>query len=353
MSKRNKLAVLIMVLIGVSIFAFEMRDLNIHQVWRTLMGLRLRWVAVALLVMLATWVIETLVVQIFVQHDGERLPFKAALRVPLVEQLFNAITPFASGGQPAQLVALMQSGVEAGRASSVLLMKFIVYQFMVLINFVLTLIVGFQQIAGRFQALAWLIVFGFLIHITVITGLLLVMYQYKFTKKLVNWALHFLGLFMSPKRLAMWKQRMDLKIDTFYAESLHLKREKKRVVKAAALTMLQLLLYYSVPYFVLLSFGVQHVDLIEVMVLHVMIVMIVSLFPIPGGTGGAEYSFKTLFGAYVASAPRLLLAMLLWRFLTYYLGMICGIFALGVTPNKMAAAPLDPRELLARQHDKD
>jgi hypothetical protein len=41
--------------------------------------------------------------------------------------------------------------------------------------------------------LAWLIVFGLVIHVVVIIGLLLVMYQYHFTKRLV-----------SGSRVVMW-----------------------------------------------------------------------------------------------------------------------------------------------------
>lgn len=335
MSRGNKIAAFIMVLLGVAIFAFEMRTVNVHAAIHTLTTMNLWWLLLALLVMICSWVVESFVVRMFVEHDGERLSFKAAFRVPLIEQLFNNITPFASGGQPAQLVALMQAGVEGGRASSVLLMKFIVYQFMVLINFVLTLAIGFNQVASKFGPLALLIVFGFVIHVTVIVGLLLVMYYYNFTKKLVSWFVHVAGWFVSAERQHHLQAKMDEKIDTFYAESLHLKQAKAKVFKAAALTFAQLLLYYSVPYFVLRSFGIFHVSLIEVMVMHVMIVMIVSLFPIPGGTGGAEYSFKTLFASFVPGAAQLVLAMLLWRFLTYYLGMLVGGVALAVTPDRM------------------
>ncbi|WP_179396293.1 lysylphosphatidylglycerol synthase transmembrane domain-containing protein [Lacticaseibacillus absianus] len=338
MSRRNKLVALLMVLIGGGIFAFEMRDLQVRQVIHTLRHLQLWWLLVATLMMLASWLVETLVVQIFVQHEGERLSFGAALRVPLVEQLFNNITPFASGGQPAQLVALMQAGVEGGRASSILLMKFIVYQFMVLINFVITLVLGFHQMASRFGPLAFLIIFGFVIHVTVIAGLLLVMYHYRFTKRLVGWIVRVAGWFVGAQRQAMMQATMDEKIDTFYAESLHLKQAKGKVLRAAALTLVQLLLYYAVPYFVLRCFGVTNVSLVEVIVLHVMIVMIVSLFPIPGGTGGAEYSFKTLFATYVPLPSQLVLAMLLWRLLTYYLGMALGALALGFSPSRMKAA---------------
>ncbi|KRK71395.1 lysylphosphatidylglycerol synthase transmembrane domain-containing protein [Lacticaseibacillus nasuensis] len=334
MTRKNKIAVAVMIAIGVAIFLWEMRNVDVHAAWHTLLTLRLQWLAVAFLVILLSYVIEALVVQIFVAHEGEHLTFKSAMRVPLIEQLFNAITPFSTGGQPAQLVALMQSGVEGGRASSVLLMKFIVYQFMVLINFVFTLFIGLKHLAAQFGPLAWLIVFGFTIHLLVIAGLLLIMYQYRFTKRLVAFGIRLLRPFVSAGRRAAWQATMDAKIDTFYAESVHLKQEKTKVIRAALLTFVQLLLYYSVPYFVLLSFGVPHVNLVHVMVLHVMIVMIISLFPIPGGAGGAEYSFKALFATFMGPA-QLVLAMLLWRFITYYLGMVCGIVALAVVPDRL------------------
>ncbi len=122
-----------------------------------------------------------------------------------------------------------------------------------------------------------------------------------------------------------------------------MKQAKRKVLKASVLTFIQLLLYYSVPYFVLRSFGIAHLSLVGVMVMHVMIVMIVSLFPIPGGTGGAEYSFKTLFSAFVPGQAQLVLAMLLWRFLTYYLGMLLGGVALAVTPDRMDQAPKEKK----------
>lgn len=335
MTRKNKIAVWVMVAIGVAIFAFELHTVNLKSVWHNLLTLQFGWLLVAFMLILASWAVEAVVVQIFVQHPGEHLGYRAALRVPLVEQLFNNITPFSTGGQPAQLIALMQAGVEGGRASSVLLMKFIVYQFMVLINFIITLTLGFHRIATQFGALSLLIVFGFVTHITVIVGLLLVMYQYKFTKRLVRFGLRLLRPFVKQAKRDAWQAQLDEKIDTFYAESLHLKREKRKVLKAAALTMVQLLLYYAIPYFVLLSFHVTTANLINVMVMHVMIVMIISLFPLPGGAGGAEYSFKTLFGTFVSSNARLVLAMLLWRIITYYLGIVAGIIALTVVPPKM------------------
>lgn len=345
MTSKNKWAAALMFLVGALIFAWESRHTNFHQLYLEVRTLNWFWLLVGALVMFLSWVVETWVLQIMVHSKQAHLPFKEAIRVPLVEQLFNAITPFATGGQPAQLFAMLQSGIEGGRASSVLLMKFIVYQFMVLINFVLTMVVGFERIAAHVGPLASLIVFGMTIHVFVIIGLLLVMYYYNFTKKLVGILLIPVGWFVGQEKRQELDTQLAEKIDTFYEESLHLKQEKWKVIKACALTLVQLMLYYSVPYFVLLSLHVTHVDIIRVMVLHVMIVMIVSLFPIPGGAGGAEYSFKSIFATYVVSQSRLVLAMMLWRFLTYYMGMIAGIIAVVMRPK--------PRPIKSTSSDPD
>lgn len=323
-----------MLLFGVGIFWFEVRKLNLQQLWQNVVHLHFGWLLIALVCMLLSWMFEAFVVQIFLKGRTKYFPFHNAIRVPLVEQLFNNITPFASGGQPAQLVALMRSGVEAGRASSVLLMKFVVYQGMVLINFIFTMVVGFDQVAAKFSALALFIALGFVLHVSVIAMLLLVMYDYKFTKKVVGWLIIPVRWFVNDKRAKQIKHNLDDKIDSFYQESLYLKREKKKVFYASVLTLIQLLFYYSVPYFVILALGYTNVDFVRVLVMHVMIVMIISLFPIPGGSGGAEYSFKTLFATFIPSASKLVLGMLLWRVFTYYLGMFMGIWALAVKPWK-------------------
>lgn len=97
----------------------------------------------------------------------------------------------------------------------------------------------------------------------------------------------------------------------------------------------QLLFYYLIPYFIILGLGYSGVDVVMIISLHVLIVMIISLFPIPGGSGGAEYSFELLFQSYITNNSKLVLAILLWRLLTYYLGMILGFIAIGIKPDKV------------------
>lgn len=114
-----------------------------------------------------------------------------------------------------------------------------------------------------------------------------------------------------------------------------MKGEYGKMARVCVVTLLQLFFYYMIPYFIMLALGVHGMNLIMVVSLHVLIFMIISLFPIPGGAGGAEYSFSVLFASFIGSGSKLVLAMILWRLLTYYFGMFAGMVALVVKPDKI------------------
>lgn len=336
MSRKNKVMLAVMLALGVAIFAYSVRNVSWHLIAGDIAHLKWGWLAVAVGCMVLSLFLESLVVHTLVRNRvAAHFPLRDAIRIPLVEQLFNGITPFATGGQPAQVFALLQSGVEGGQATSLLLLKFVVYQTMIVVNFLICLVAGFHYIADKIHVMAVLVIFGFLIHFAVIGGLLMVMYWYNFTRKAVHWCLLPLKWIVSAERFSCIQEYLILKIDNFYQESLQLKAQGKLLVKINLLTLFQLAVYYVIPYFILLALGVSNVSLITVMTMHVLIVIATSLFPIPGGAGGAEFSFTLVFSTFMASHTKLILAMILWRLITYYLGMFAGMIALVVKPRRI------------------
>lgn len=335
MTRKNRIVLFIMFGIGIAIFLFSLREISFRSFVHDVTTLNLWWLGIAFLCMFLSLVFEALVIKILVQRQIKSYPFFDALRVPMLEQLFNGITPFSTGGQPAQLFALMQSGLDAGRATSSTLMKFIVYQAMIVVNFVLCLLIGFNFIQEKIHTLAWLVVFGFIIHLAVIVSLLMVMYWYDFTKKFIKVTLLPIKWIFNDEKYRNWNKIVDEKIDNFYEESLKLKSNWKLLLKISAITFVQLAVYYIIPYFILLSLGVTHVNVIMVISMHVLIVMVVSLFPIPGGAGGAEYSFSVIFSSFIGTGSKLVLAMLLWRIVTYYSGMLSGLIAMLIQPKRI------------------
>lgn len=335
MNRRNWLVFILMMLIGVGIIGYSLRTVNLRLLVLEFNTLNWGWMLVAFLCICLYLGLEGVVVKIFMKDRHRDFTWKDALRLPPIEQLFNGITPFSTGGQPAQLVAMLQSGVDGGRASSVLLMKFVVFQAMIVINFIICLLIGFHFIEEKLHALAILVLLGFLIHLAVIVGLLMVMYWYQFTKRAMNILIRPVAIFIKPARYMKMKIRLNEMVDSFYQESLKMKSEYKMMGKVCIVTLFQLFFYYTIPYFILLALGVYYINFIMVVSMHVLIFMIISLFPIPGGAGGAEYSFSVLFASFVQSNTKLVLAMIIWRLITYYFGMIAGMIALMIKPDRV------------------
>lgn len=278
--------------------------------------------------MLIYWGIKAKVIQTLLRRRYKKYKFTNAYKVSLIEDLFNAITPFSTGGQPAQLVALNKTGVDVGIGSSVLLMKFVVYQGMIVVVFAVCVLFGYQALSTQLSQLSLLIIFGLLIHIGVIIMLLLITFKASWLKALIHWVLKFATKFKEPAKINQWEDTLIEKINLFYEESLYIRREKKLLLEVCLLTLIQLFFYFIVPYFILLSLGVHHTSILTIISLHAFIVLIVSMFPIPGGAGGAEYSFTLLFGGFILNQEKLIIALILWRIFTYYLGIFLGVFAL-------------------------
>src|SRR5699024_11027137 len=148
----------------------------------------------------------------------------------------------------------IQAGVDPGRAGSILLMKFVVYQAMIVINFFIAIVVGYQFIADKLKAWSLFVILGFIIHLVVIITLLLVMYWPGLTKALVRVVFKPIK-WIKPNKAEEWQQVVNEKIKNFHSESIRMSHDWWVLFKAIVLTLVQLTVYYLIPYFILLALG--------------------------------------------------------------------------------------------------
>lgn len=335
MNKKHLWGVLIVLAISAFVLYTDLKSTPLSEILGTAHGLNIWALIMVFGLMLLSYVCEAGILATLAHRKDE--PKRSAwsfLRIPIIQALFNAITPMSTGGQPSQLAAMIQMGMEGGSSTSILLMKFIIYQIVVFFAYVFTIIFGFHTVMTKFAGLAVFIAIGFLIHISSIIFLLAIMFAYRFTKRATNWVMDLLGKFMKKKRVENWRKATLEKIDTFYAESQKLKKEKNKLVIASVLTILQLLFFYSIPFMVLTALNVP-CSWSSVTQMNIMIIMFMAIIPIPGASGGAEYSFQTLFSTFISSHGALILAMFVWRFATYFFGMILGIFGWIFKPKRI------------------
>lgn len=341
MNKKHLWGVAIVLVISGVVLYVDLRSTPIAQLERAARNINLIGLVAVFGLMLLSYVFEASILAVLTKRKNEPKRSKwSFFRIPLIQALFNAITPMSTGGQPSQLAAMVQMGIEGGRATSLLLMKFIIYQIVVFLAYVTTIITGFHMVATKFAGLAIFIAIGFLIHVSSIAFLLAILFAYNWTKKTANWIMNLLAKFINQKRVDIWRKNTLDKIETFYEESQKLKREKKKLLVCVVLTVLQLLCFYSIPYMTLVTLNVS-TDWASVTQMNIMIIMFMAIIPIPGASGGAEYSFQTLFSTFISSNGTLIVGMFLWRFVTYFFGMILGIFGWIFKPQKLLSPPND------------
>jgi len=83
-------------------------------------------------------------------------------------------------------------------------------------------------------------------------------------------------------------------------------------------------LFYLIPFFVFKSFDLNiNIGIFEVIVCSSFTLLIGNFVPIPGGSGGIEFGFMQFFSSFVSNSI-LASALIIWRFITYYLGIIVG-----------------------------
>ncbi|CAK8053495.1 lysylphosphatidylglycerol synthase transmembrane domain-containing protein [Eupransor demetentiae] len=331
MSKRNWLSGGLVVILTAWVIYYLTNELKGkgHQLEAALKVLDWRWLATGFVLMLVSICFEAFATHALLDRaDRKRLTPLALIKVPLMNLLGTGLTPFASGGQPAQLYALVSEKVEAGKAMSAILMKFLVYQVVVVLFFIVGYFAAddfiYKNVAPTF---ATFIPFAIAIHAFVIIGIAMVMFWPALTLKVMDWLAKAVGYFAGHDRYQSVFDKGKEKINNFHNESRRVVKNYRSLALATLYTTLQLIVFYLIPYFVIRSFGYAWVNPWLIVTMNIMIVMVISLFPIPGGVGGAELSFQLLFTPFVKNPVTLVLVILLWRLITYYFGLFAGIIA--------------------------
>ena len=262
---------------------------------------------------------------------NDKFRYVHSFQLTLRTQFFNAITPFATGGQPYQIYYLKQCGINYAASTGIVLQNFIVYQIALvalgLVALFCNMIFGIFDNAPLLQKL---IALGFIINTLVIVVMFLVAFDRKVNKRLINLGIIILTKFHIVKDKEKQLKKWDESINSFHESAVILLEDKMNFFSNIVYNFLALCCLYMIPYFLLLAMGKSGVVNPGISIITSAYIMIIGSFvPIPGATGGLEYGFVQFYGNFI-TGPVLSATMLVWRFITYYFGLIVGAIALNI-----------------------
>lgn len=329
MKKKIFNIILLIIFTGIVLY-FSLKD-NFSATINQIITMDLRYLFVAFFLLFIFWIFRSYPMYSFCKKINDNFKYKQSFQLTLRTQFFNAVTPFATGGQPYQIYYLKQCGINYAASTGIVLQNFIVYQIALvtlgLVALFCNMIFGIFNNAPLLQKL---IALGFIINTLVIVVMFLVAFDRKVNKKLISLGIIVLTKLHIVKDKEKQLKKWDESINSFHENAKILLKDKMNFFCNILYNFIALCCLYLIPFFVYIAMGnVTSLNPGVAIITSAYIMIIGSFVPIPGATGGLEYGFVQFYGNFFTGSI-LSATMLVWRFITYYFGLIVGAIALNI-----------------------
>lgn len=311
---------ILLLLITIIVLYFILKD-DYYKIIDILKGTKVLFIALAILFYFIHIIIKGYVNYIIV-NDKKKLSLNESIKQNLIAQFFNGITPFQTGGQPVEIYMLTECGISISKATNYKVQDFIFYQIaLVICGMAAVCYNHIFKLFPKVKLLQNLVLIGFTINIAIVILLLLL-----YSKKAVDRLSKITIKIAKKLKLKVSEETINNKFAEYYEASQELKKNKKKIIVGVLLNILSLLSLYIIPLFILYSFNSYDMNIINTLVSSAYVYLIAAFVPIPGASGGIEYGFTKFFGVFL-NGGLVSATLLVWRTITYYLGIILGAIA--------------------------
>ena len=326
--KRHLWNIVLLILITGLVLFFALKD-NFDEIMHELMNINMWWVLVGVFLFLGSLFLRSISLCSLIREFKPRFKMKSTFHLALVTQFFNAVTPFATGGQPFQVYFLKKKNINLTNSTNIIIQNFIVYQIaLIILGSVAILSNHFFHIFKEVGILKELVTIGFIINTTVVVVLFFIAFAKGFNKFVTRIVLFLLNKIHVVKEKKEAYEKWEEYINNFTNGAKALTLRRGLMFKCILLNLAGLCALYIIPLVVAYSFGYyDSFNGLEAIFASAYVMLIGSFVPIPGGTGGLEYGFVQFYGNFVSGGV-LNAMMLVWRVITYYFGMLIGGIAL-------------------------
>jgi len=292
----------------------------------------IRYLPLILSLLLLYVFLEGVAIYLFSRYTIKGLTLFDCVRVNLATQFFNAITPFASGGQPFQVVYFHSRGIKVKDSTSIVVMNFITYSIAFVIVGLICLVLKYPTFDTLLKGSGYRYLVFVGITINIFVTLLTVFLA--FSKKL-----YYILIEVLWKKIIKWpiirRFNLETKTDQIsnmildYQEKIkELKHNRSLWFLSLIIHIIRVLIFVVIPLIIFKALGEDLSGLwLTLGAASMFVNIIMSYVPTPGASGGAEGVFYLFFNLFFTSQI-VVPGLLLWRLITYYLYILAGFLAL-------------------------
>ena len=301
---------------------------------------RLWWLAVGFGLLILFFACETFLFYFLIKKNTGKRRFWLSYRLAAVGKYYDCITPTQVGGQPSQIFRLTKSGLSAGQATSIPIIKLIVYSFVYtaisffLYFYGLPMITTAGSLQGFLMALVKILGGIGLVVTVIMTFLYFIIGNGKLIgRSFVQWLVRVGYKLHIVKDYRKALSKMMTQVQEYQSSIRYLNKHKGTLIISVGLCLLECAAYALIPFTVVMAFGSVTFASVSDALFCVLVTMssyylcllVSTIIPLPGGTGTMEICFIFLFSIGTFSVgDNIGWALIFFRLISYYAVIVHG-----------------------------
>ena len=247
---------------------------------------------------------------------------------------FSAITPSATGGQPASALLMMRDGIPGSVAAAILMLTLTMYTLSILVIGLLCALFAPQVFLSFGPFARLLILIGFVLQTALLVFFALMVGREGLLRRICFGLLRFAAKLRLIRDLPAKEARLARTMEAYHSRAALLTGHRKLLLKSFLYNFLQRVSVILVPVFVYLALGNPLRNAPRLFAMQSFVVIGSNSIPIPGAMGVADYLMLDGFEAFLP-ADQIVGLELISRSLSFYLCVIlCGLIVLISTYRK-------------------
>lgn len=292
------------------------------------------FILLGIIVLFVAFIIDSYIFKLLINRHKKDYSFKKSMELSIVTRFFNGITPFSLGGQPLQVYELSRNDVKVTDGILVVSEMFIVHEITLMIITSLAIIFKYILRLTPHSFLWFLTFIGLVVNFSILLITIFISVKINTAKKVGKLIIILLNKIHIIRDKEEAIKTFNNKCSDYSKGFKDLFNNKNLIAKCVALNIVNLLLFFSISYFAILSIDPRvDVNLLFTLVLSILIYVSATFIPIPGGSIGAEYAYANYFWL-ILPDNIVVTSLVLWRFISYYLPMIIGGIIFNIVDNK-------------------
>lgn len=276
-----------------------------------------RWLAAAVLSMLGFIVFEALALKSICDALGYKTRLRSGCMYAAADIYFSAITPSATGGQPASALLMMRDGMPGIVATAALLYNLAMYALAILAIGVLSLIF-MPEIYFRFGTFSRiLIIIGYAVQLGLTLLLILLIRSERLLEKLGYGAINILSRLHLMRNPDKKREKLRRSMIEYRKCSELFSGQRQLLIRPFIFNFLQRVSQLLVTVFAYLAMGGRLSLAGDIFTMQSYVVIGSNCVPIPGAIGVADYLMLDGFGSFLPGQQAVEME-LLSRSLSFY-----------------------------------